>query len=68
VVEKDWIISEIRRAAAENGDVAPGTRRFEKATGIKEYAWKGKYWRTWGEALKEAGLSENKFGSDHDKK
>jgi hypothetical protein len=65
-MDKNYIISEIKRAASENGGIALGWRKFQKISGIKEYAWKGKYWRTWGDALKEAGLVENAFGKSHD--
>jgi hypothetical protein len=65
-MDKDWIISEIKRTASENGGVALGKERFAKITGIKYLEWWGKFWRTWGEALKEAGFLENKFNSAYD--
>lgn len=66
-MNKEWIISEIKRIAAENGDIAPGKEKFSKLTGIKDSVWWGKHWRTWNEALKEAGFSENKLNTAHDK-
>lgn len=66
-MDKNRIISEIKRTAAENSGVALGTQKFQKITGIKPSSWWGKYWRTWGEALKEAGFAENKLNTAHDK-
>jgi hypothetical protein len=56
---KDRIIAEIRRTAAENGGVPWGQRRFQSEAGISVGMWRGKYWRTWTEALTEAGFSPN---------
>lgn len=55
---KAQILSEIRRIAVADGS-APGRRRFESETGIKESDWYGKHWRTWGDTLVEAGYSPN---------
>ncbi len=55
---KAHILSEIKRVAVADGS-APGRRRFESETGIKENDWYGKHWRTWGDALIEAGYSPN---------
>ncbi|MGV8872283.1 MAG: GIY-YIG nuclease family protein [Rhodococcus sp. (in: high G+C Gram-positive bacteria)] len=33
--------------------------RFETATGIAESAWLGVYWRSWGDAVTEAGCKPN---------
>ncbi len=66
-VEKSKIISEIKRTALENEGVALGIEKFQTVTGIKKTAWWGRYWRTWGDALNEAGFSENKLNTAHDK-
>jgi hypothetical protein len=58
-MERDLIIAEIKRTAAENGGAPLGRRRFEAETGIKESDWYGKLWTTWGLALQEAGFSPN---------
>jgi Meiotically up-regulated gene 113 len=67
VMDKDWIISEIKRTALENGGVALGVQKFQKVTGIKKTEWWIKHWRGWGEALKEAGFSPNKLNAAHDR-
>ena len=56
---RDLIISEIRRLAAENGNIAPGVAAFRNATGITMGKWRGVYWARWGDALAEAGFSPN---------
>jgi hypothetical protein len=58
-VTKAHIISEIQRTASENGGVPMGLKTFEKATGISESSWRGRYWRNWGSALEEAGFAAN---------
>lgn len=56
---REDILREIQRYAAENGGTAPGTRIFERETGIRINDWSGKYWARWGDAIAEAGLSPN---------
>jgi beta-galactosidase GanA len=58
-VTRDHIVAEIRRTAAENNGTAVGMRRFQSETGIKEHDWKGRFWRTWSDALVEAGFAPN---------
>jgi hypothetical protein len=58
-MNKDRIIAEIRRTTLENAGVTFGQRRFSEATGISVGSWRGKYWRTWSEALMEAGFAAN---------
>ena len=58
-VTKDYILSEIRRHAQESGGQAPGRRRFESDTGIRETDWLGKFWSKWSDAVTEAGFSPN---------
>lgn len=58
-VDKDEILDEIRRCAAENGGVPLGRERFAAETGIRETAWRGRYWVNWSEAVGEAGLEPN---------
>ncbi|HAJ90607.1 MAG TPA: hypothetical protein DCM27_06300 [Rhodospirillaceae bacterium] len=66
-MDKNFIISEIKRTARENDGVALGKEKFSKLTGIKNSVWWGVYWRTWGEAIDEAGFSENEWNQAHDK-
>jgi hypothetical protein len=58
-MDKDFIISEIKRVSAN--DKAVGVQKFEKETGIQKTDWYGKYWIRWSDALKEAGLVANEF-------
>jgi hypothetical protein len=58
---KEDIIKEIQRTASENDNVPLGISKFFQATGIKDDDWKGKYWARWGDAVREAGFTPNKF-------
>lgn len=54
-MDKEGIIAEIRRTAAENGGAPLGQERFERETGISVGVWRGRYWLRWSQALEEAG-------------
>lgn len=56
---KEELLSEIRRTAAENGGVPLGIKAFERQTGVRQDDWLGVYWRSWGDAVREAGLQAN---------
>ena len=56
--KKDYILAEIKRVAKEIGRT-PGRGQFEKLTSIKTSEWHGRIWRSWGDALVEAGLKPN---------
>jgi hypothetical protein len=58
---RDRIISEIKRIASATGGEPPGRGVFLRETGIKESAWRGRYWARWGDALKEAGFEPNEL-------
>jgi len=56
---KETILKEIRRTAEQNRGRPLGLKRFEQATGIRYHDWFGKYWKSWGDAVAEAGLARN---------
>jgi hypothetical protein len=56
-MEKEHVLSEIKRTTEENNGRPLGIGRFEKETGIKQWDWRGKYWTKWGDAIAEAGYS-----------
>ena len=68
-MNKDTMLMEICRAAAENGNGPLGIGRFEELTGITVSAWRGRFWTTWTEATAEAGIQPGRmneaFESDH---
>jgi hypothetical protein len=65
-MDKDHIIREIRRTAAQNGGTPYGSRRFETETGIRDAHWLGKYWARWSDALREAGFEPNQLQRAYD--
>jgi hypothetical protein len=65
-VNKQHILHEIRRTAAENGGTPLGWRKFFSETGIRETDWLGKYWPRWSEALREAGFAPNQLTSAYE--
>ncbi len=60
-MDKEYILSEIKRTTNENGGVPLGSQRFSHITGIKKSDWWVKHWVRWGDALKEAGFVPNEF-------
>lgn len=62
-IDKQTIISEIKRVAEAKEGIAPGKGKFEQETGIKASEWEGRYWTKWSDALVEAGFSPNQFGA-----
>jgi hypothetical protein len=63
---RDFIISEIKRLASDNGGVAPGKGAFARATGITEAKWRGVYWVKWSDAVEEAGFAPNTWNQKLD--
>lgn len=63
-MDKEHILSEIKRTTEENDGRPLGKGRFQKETGIKPWDWCGKYWTGWSEAIAEAGYTNpNKLQS-----
>jgi hypothetical protein len=60
-MEKEHILSEIRRTATANNGVALGWRRFEEETGIRYYDWYGQHWAKWSDAVREAGVEPSQM-------
>ena len=56
---KAEILAEIKRTATQNAGVALGMRTFERETGIRQADWLGIHWRSWGDAVTEAGFAPN---------
>lgn len=56
-MDKEHILSEIKRTTIENNGVPLGIGRFAKETGINQWDWRGKYWTKWSDAIAEAGYS-----------
>jgi hypothetical protein len=64
--ERAYILSEIKRTAAENGGLPLGRVRFQQATGIKPADWEGTHWVRWGDAVAEAGFERNALNEAYD--
>ncbi len=65
-MNKQEIISEIKRIAKECGGKAPGFQRFASETGAHMSDWYPHLWLRWGDAISEAGCQPNKFISAYD--
>jgi Meiotically up-regulated gene 113 len=63
---REQILAAIRKLAVANNGKAPGSRLFESQTGIREAAWRGRYWARWGDALIEAGFAPNTWQGKHE--
>lgn len=66
MIQREYILSEIKRTAAENGGVPLASRRFYLETGIKVADWFGKHWARWSDALDEAGFPPNVLQGSYD--
>lgn len=61
MIDKEHILSEIKRTADENGGRPLGLERFAKVTGINPHDWYGVHWTKWGDALIQAGFEPNEW-------
>ena len=62
-MEKELILSEIRRTAKGNGGIPLGIGLFQEETGIRKEDWYGIHWVKWTDAQVEAGFEPNHFGN-----
>jgi hypothetical protein len=67
-MDRQFVIDEIRRIAAENGGKPPGMEKFRRESGIPKAQWLGVHWVNWSDALTEAGFQPNSFAAAIDKK
>jgi hypothetical protein len=58
-LSRDELLAELRKVVAANEGKVPGGRTFETATGIKDSAWKGRYWARFSDFVKDAGFDSN---------
>lgn len=63
-MDKATIIDHIRRLTAEKGK-PPGQDTFHRETGIRKNDWFPCFCMRWSDAITEAGLIPNTFGSGH---
>lgn len=66
-MDRQTIIDEIKRIAAENQGRPPGLEKFQRGSGIASPQWLGVYWENWSEALLEAGFQPNAHAVAFDK-
>jgi hypothetical protein len=60
-MNKEEILSELKRLAKENGGKAPGFQRFSSETGLRKADWYPNLWLRWGDVISEAGYDSNEF-------
>ena len=65
-MNKQEILSEIKRLAEENGGKAPGFQRFSSETDLRKSDWYPNLWLRWGDAISEAGCASNDFITAYD--
>ena len=66
-MDKNRILSEIKRLATANGGKPPGVGVFERESGVARTDWFPHLWLRWGDALVEAGYTANQLQSAYDK-
>ncbi len=65
-MDKQDIIEAIRSMANENGGKAPGSQRFQVATGLRKSDWYPNLWLRWTDAIREAGCQANSLSSSYE--
>lgn len=60
-MDRQRIVAEIKRLAAENDSRSPGWQAFSRATGARKSDWYPDIWLRWSDALAEAGCVPNEF-------
>jgi hypothetical protein len=60
-MDRQQILTEIKRLALENVGRAPGRQAFERATGLRMSEWYPHLWLRWGDAVAEAGYAPNEL-------
>lgn len=65
-VNKEQIISDIKRVAKANGGNAPGFQKVASDTGLRKSDWYPNLWLRWGDALIEAGFQANVLNTAYD--
>jgi|WetSurMetagenome_2_1015567.scaffolds.fasta_scaffold01252_12 hypothetical protein len=65
-MNKQDILSEIRRITKENGGKAPGALQFAAKTGIRKSDWFPTMWLKWSDAIADAGCQPNEFITAYD--
>ncbi len=65
-MNKQEIISEIKRITEECDGKAPGKQRFAAKTGVRESDWYPHLWLRWSDAISEAGCQPNAFLTAYD--
>ena len=63
-MDKEHILTEIRRTAEANDGIPLGIDRFREETGIRVEDWYGIHWKKWTDAQVEAGFTPNRFGNE----
>src|SRR3990170_2857745 len=65
-MNKQEILSEIKRIAEKCDGKAPGFQRFAAETGVRKADWYPNLWLRWGDAISEAGCQPNDFNAAYD--
>lgn len=60
-MDRQQILSEIKRLAVDNGGQAPGRQAFARTASVKMSDWYPHIWLRWGDALAEAGYPPNQL-------